>query len=46
MDKTRLDEATKALDVAINHKMDDGQQIVNVLASRLHHLKQEGKTNG
>lgn len=41
----RFDEARKALDVAVNHSMDLGQDIANVLAKRIADLKRQQKAD-
>lgn len=38
MGLTRIDEATRALEVAVNKSTESGQQVVNVLADRVSHL--------
>lgn len=35
---TRLDEATKAMEVAFNHRMDSGLQVALILAERVKDL--------
>lgn len=37
--RERVDEATKAREVSINHRMDSPQEIVVVLAARVAHLE-------